>query len=127
MTITNNFQIDRTVKTEKSKSELVNSIKKFNHRKIEVGNGTITIFGEAFYDFACDINLSEVRLTAKPKKTLLIFALAFLIIWTIGFIYEHGILFGLVTTIFILLFFCFVHQKLMEMGLDEITELIKKK
>ncbi|MFS4484404.1 hypothetical protein ACKGJY_15425 [Hyunsoonleella sp. 2307UL5-6] len=126
MTQINKFQIDRTVKTEKSESELVNSIKKFNHKKIDITNGIMTIYGKTFYDFVCEINSSEVRLTAKPKKMLLIFVLIFLIIWTVGFILEHGILFGVVTTIFILFFFGFVHRKLMELSLDEITELIKK-
>ncbi len=126
MTLINKFQIDRTVKTEKSESELINSIKNFNHKKIEIGNGIITIYGKAFYNFICEINLSEARLTAKPKKMLLILALTFLLVWAIGFMYEHGILLGLISTIFIVIFFGLVHRKLMELDLDEITELIKK-
>lgn len=126
MTLINKLQIDRNVKTKKSKSELVDSFKKFNHKKIDIENGMIKIYGKAFYDFVCEVNLSEVKLIAKPKKILVIFALTFLIIWTIGFIYEHGILFGLIKTIFILFFFGLVHRKLMELSLDKITELIKK-
>jgi hypothetical protein len=126
MTLTNRFKIDRTVKTDKSESELVSSINKFNHKKIDIRNGIITIYGKAFYDFVCVLNLSEVKLTAKPKKILLIFALTFLIIWAIGFIYEHGILFGLSSAILFIVFLGFVHKKLMELSLDEITELIKK-
>ncbi|WP_203228796.1 MULTISPECIES: hypothetical protein, partial [unclassified Flavobacterium] len=55
-----------------------------------------------------------------------IFVLTFLIIWTIGFIYEHGILFGLSSAILFILFLGFIHKKLMELSLNEITELIKK-
>ena len=73
MTLINRFQINRTVKTNKSESELVNSINKFSHKKIDIRNGIIKIYGKVFYDFVCILNLHEVKLTAKPKKNLLIF------------------------------------------------------
>ena len=126
MTLINKFQIDRKVKTRKSESELANSIKKFNHKKIDVGNGIITIYGKAFYDFVCEIKPSEVRLTAKPKKILLIFTLTFLTFWTIGFMYQNGILIGLTLTTLFIIFGAFVHKKMMKLNLDEISELIKK-
>ena len=126
MNLTNNFQIDRIVKTEKSKLELVDSIKKFNHKKIDIGIGVITIYGKVFYDFVCELNSLEVKLTSKPKNNILIAVLIFLIVWTVGFTYEHGIFVGLPAAIFFVIFFGFVHKRMMELSLDEITELIKK-
>jgi len=126
MNLTNNFQIDRIVKTEKSELELVNSIKKFNHKKIDIKSGIITIYGKVFYDFVCELNPLEVRLLSKPKNNILIAVLIFLIVWTVGFTYEHGIFVGLPTAILFVIFFGFVHKRMMELSLDEITELIKK-
>ena len=125
MTLINKFQIDRKVKTRKSESELANSIKKFDYKKVDVGNGIIIIYGKAFYDFVCEIKPSEVRLIAKPKKILLIFVLTFLTFWTIGFIYQNGILIGLTLTTLFIIFGAFVHKKMMKLNLDEISELIK--
>ncbi len=120
------FDIYRFIKTEKTESELVNSVKKFNHKKIELVNDGIIIYGKVFYDFVCDLNISEVKLTAKPKKNILIVVLTFLLVWTIGFIYQHGILFGLPSTLLFILFFGFVHKRMMELSLDELTQLIKQ-
>ncbi|MBC3760048.1 hypothetical protein H7U19_16695 [Hyunsoonleella sp. SJ7] len=125
MTLINKFQIDRTVNTTKSESELANSIKRFDHKRIDVGNGIITIYGKAFYDFVCEIKPSKVRLTAKPKKILLIFVLTFLTFWTIGFMYQNGILIGIILSAIFIIFGAFVHKKMMELNLDEISELIK--
>jgi len=125
MTLINKFQIDRIVKTTKSESELANSIKKFDHKKIDIGNGIMTIYGKAFYDFVCEIKPSEIKLIAKPKKMLLIFVMTFLTFWTIGFIYQNGILIGLTLTTLFIIFGAFVHKKMMELNLDEISDLIK--
>jgi len=77
MTLINKFQIDRKIKTRKSESELTNSIKKFDYKKIDAGKGIITIYGKAFYDFVCEIKPYEVKLIEKPKKILLVFVLTF--------------------------------------------------
>ncbi|WP_299441623.1 hypothetical protein [uncultured Aquimarina sp.] len=120
------FHIYKLIKTEKSVSELADSLKKFDCKKIELENNKILIFGKAFYDFTCDLNISEVKLTVKPKKVILILVLFFLTIWTIGFIYENGILFGLLSSFLFIVFGGFVHKKMMELNLEEISELIKK-
>ncbi len=120
------FHIYKSIKTEKSELELSDSLKKFDCKKMEFENNKILIFGKVFYDFTCDLNIPEVKLTAKPKTNLLIIVLTFLILWTIGFIYQNGILIGLSLTTLFIVFGVFVHKKMMELNLDEISELIKK-
>lgn len=127
MNLTNNFQIDRIVKTKKTELELIGSIKKFNHKKIDIRSGIIMIYGNVCYDFVCELNALEVKLISKPKSKILIAVLIFLIIWTVGFTYEHGIFIGIPTAILFVIFFGFVNKRMMELSLDEITELIKKK
>ncbi|TNJ40849.1 hypothetical protein KFZ70_02475 [Tamlana fucoidanivorans] len=126
MTLTNKFQIDRTIQTKKSESELSESLKKFDCKKMVFVNQKILISGKVFYDFICDLNIPEVKLTVKPKRTLLIAVLIFLTLWTIGFIYQNGILIGLPLTTAFIVFGAYVHKRMMELNLDEIIELIEK-
>ena len=120
------LNIHRFIKSKKTESEIANSLKEYSYKNLEIGNNEIRISGMVFYDFFCDLNDSKVKLTAKPKKNILISVLIFFIIWTIGFTYEHGILFGLSTALFGILLFGIVNKRLMELSLDEISELIKK-
>ncbi len=126
MTLIDKIQINRIVKTRKTESEVTFSLKGFDCKKIEIENQVIKISGETFYDFVCNLNLPEVKLTARLKNVPLICILAFLIIWTSGFIYENGILFGLLVALFFTLFFGFIHKKLMQSSLDELTKLINE-
>jgi len=126
MNFLNKFHIHKLIKTEKTESELADSLKTFRCKKMEIEKEKILISGKVFYDFVCDLNFPDVKLTAKPKKTILIVVLTFLIIWIIGFIFQYGILFGLTLTTMFVSFFVFVHKKMMELNLDELIKLIKQ-
>lgn len=105
------MNINKLIKTQKTKSELIDSLKKFDGKKMEIDNNRILVPGKAFYDFTCELNIPNVKLTARPKKTILILTLIFLILWTIGIIYKNGVLFGLPLTGLFVVFVGVVHKK----------------
>ncbi|MGY3793749.1 hypothetical protein [uncultured Aquimarina sp.] len=122
----NKLDINKLIKTQKTKSEVIDSLKKFDSKKMEIENDRILVLGKAFYDFNCELNIPDVKLTVKPKKTLLILTLVVLILWTITIIYKNGVLLGLVLTGLFVIFVGVVHKKMIELNLEEISELIKK-
>ncbi len=120
------LDINKLIKTQKTKSEIIDSLKKFDGKKMEIENDRILVLGKTFYDFTCELNIPNVKLTVKPKKTLMILTLVILILWTVTLIYKNGVLFGLALTGLFVVFIGVIHKKMMELSLEEISELIKK-
>jgi hypothetical protein len=121
------LSISKSIRIGMSKVDFVESIESFKNHGITSRDNIFIINGRDFFNIKCSFKETEILLEAKPKTSYLLIFSIFILIWTIGFTYEHGFIVGLPVAFLVSSFFYFVLRGLMEARLNTLMKIILKK
>ena len=121
----NKFSLRKSIKTNKNSDELLTCLRRFKSSETVILDDIIVIKYQVFYNFTCDLNDSEVEITAKFKDYILVFCILFFFVFMFGMIQNVGFAFGIICPLVFFFFGYYVHKKMMESIIDEISEFIK--
>lgn len=121
----NKFSVSKSIKTNKNSDELFACLKRFKSKETVIIDGRIVIKYQVFYNFTCDLNDSEVEITAKFKDCILVFCVLLFFVFMFGMIQDIGLVFGIILPLLFFFFGYLVHKKMMGLIIDEISGFIK--
>ncbi len=117
------LNISQRIMTDKSKSEIKDLlINVKDKRKIKTMDDGLIIHGKTFYNFEFLDESTHWKITVKPKKSMLIIHVMFLLIWAIVGGIQVGWIFSILSLIGVIAFGTFVHKGLMTEYIKELSE-----